>query len=82
MILKENIDKLHFVANFLIENESMEEYQFVRAMEDDSVTYEELVEMKKQAKRQSEDENRQKFSEIPVPPYNPPVPPSDNLNNQ
>ncbi len=62
-ILKENISKLHFVAEFLVKNEVMEEAQFDRAMKED-VTVEELEEMTAEKRRQSEAENAARAKRI------------------
>ena len=50
------MDKLHFIAEFLIKNEIMDEGQFKAAMETDS-TMEQLEEMKSEQRRRSEREN-------------------------
>ncbi len=55
-ILSENIDKLHFIAEFLMKNEIMDADQFNAAM-DGSPTIEELEEMAAEKKRQSQREN-------------------------
>ncbi len=64
-ILRENIDKLHFVAGYLIEHEVMDEEQFEAAMSDEGVTYEQLDEMVSEKRRRSEEENekRRKYLE-------------------
>ncbi len=62
-ILKENMEKLHFIAGFLMKNEIMEEEQFNRAMDstdDAPVTYEELEEMVAEKRRRSAEENEQR----------------------
>ena len=41
-VLRDNIDRLHFVASYLMKNEIMEEEQFVRAMTEPDVTLEQL----------------------------------------
>ncbi|MCD8314818.1 MAG: ATP-dependent zinc metalloprotease FtsH [Firmicutes bacterium] len=56
-ILTENMDKLHFIAKYLIEHEIMDEEQFVAAMEKDDITYEELDDMVAEKRRRSEEEN-------------------------
>jgi cell division protease FtsH len=59
-LLKENMEKLHFIAGFLFKNEIMEEEQFNRAMDGDAlnpVTYEELEEMVAEKRRRSAEEN-------------------------
>jgi len=59
-ILKENMEKLHFVAGFLFKNEIMEEDQFNRAMESDDVTYDELEEMVAEKRKRSAEENERR----------------------
>ncbi len=59
-ILKENMEKLHFIAGFLMKNEIMEEEQFNRAMdatEEEPVSYEDLEEMVAEKRRRSAQEN-------------------------
>ena len=56
-ILRANIEKLHFIAEFLVRNEVMEQAQFERAMDTD-VSVEKLEEMVAEKRRRSEEENR------------------------
>ena len=56
-ILEDNIDRLHFVAAYLMKNEIMEEEQFVRAMTEPDVTVEQLEEMVAEKRRRSKEEN-------------------------
>ncbi len=56
-ILEENIEKLHFVASYLMKNEIMEEEQFVRAMSEADVTLEDLEAMVAEKRRRSQEEN-------------------------
>ncbi len=56
-ILTEHIDKLNFVAQFLLKNESMDEEQFKAAMEMDNPTIEEIEEIALRKKQKSEEEN-------------------------
>ena len=56
-ILRENIDRLHFVASYLMKNEIMEEAQFVRAMSEPDITIEELEAMVAEKRRKSQEEN-------------------------
>ena len=56
-ILRENIDRLHFVAEYLMKNEIMEEAQFVRAMSEPDITIEELEAMVAEKRRKSREEN-------------------------
>ena len=56
-ILKENIDRLHFIAEYLMKNEIMEEEQFVRAMSEPGITIEALEEMVAEKRRKSREEN-------------------------
>ena len=62
-ILRANIDKLNFVAEFLVKNEVMEQAQFERAMEGDA-TVEELEAMVAEKRRRSEEENRARAERI------------------
>ena len=63
-LLTENMEKLHFIAKFLHKNEVMDAEQFNRAMEDDSVTFEELEEMVAERRRRSEEENAARAIQI------------------
>ncbi len=59
-VLKEQMEKLHFIAGFLMQYEIMEEDQFNRAMDataEAPVTYEELDEMVAEKRRRSKEEN-------------------------
>jgi len=56
-ILRANIDKLHFIAEYLTKNEVMEQAQFERAMNEPGVTIEELEEMVAEKRRKSQEEN-------------------------
>ena len=58
-ILEDNIDKLHFIASFLMKNEVMDEVQFNAAM-DGNPTIEELEQMRDDKRRKSDEENRAK----------------------
>ena len=58
-ILTENIEKLHFIAGFLVKNEIMDGEQFEAAMSGNP-TYEELEEMTEAKKRRSREENEEK----------------------
>jgi cell division protease FtsH len=57
-ILSEHIDKLHFVAKFLLKNEFMDEEQFIAAMERENPTIEEIEDIAFQKKKASEEENK------------------------
>ena len=57
-ILEEHIDKLHFVANFLLKNEFMDEDQFNACMEMDNPTIEAIEQIAEERKRVSEEENK------------------------
>ena len=61
-ILTEHLDKLHFVAAFLLKNELMDGDQFKAAMEGDP-TIEELEELAEAKKRQSREDNERKRRE-------------------
>ncbi len=58
-VLSENLDKLHFVSEFLVKNEIMDGDQFAAAMQD-GTTMEDLeaIAAGKQAKRKAENEER------------------------
>ena len=58
-ILNENMDKLHFIAEFLVKNEIMDGEQFKAAMEG-GVTFEDLEEMTEAKKRKSREENEKR----------------------
>lgn len=63
-LLCENIEKLHFIAKFLVKNEIMDGDQFKRAMEEDDVTIEALEEMVAEKRRRSEEENAARALQI------------------
>ena len=56
-ILEEHIDKLHFVASFLLKNEFMDEDQFKACMQMDDPTIEQIEQIAEERKRVSEEEN-------------------------
>ncbi len=56
--LTEHIDKLHFVAGFLFKHESMDEEQFLAAMETENPTEEQIENIVTEKKRKSEEENK------------------------
>jgi cell division protease FtsH len=56
-ILTEHIDKLHFVAEFLLKNESMDEEQFKAAMELDNPTLEDIEDIAFRKQQKSAEEN-------------------------
>ncbi|MGN1129175.1 MAG: ATP-dependent zinc metalloprotease FtsH [Candidatus Flemingiibacterium sp.] len=58
-ILNSHIDKLHFLAGYLMKNEVMDEAQFNAAM-DGNPTIEELEQMRDDKRRKSYEENRAK----------------------
>ncbi len=61
-LLTEHMDKLHFIAAYLMKNEIMDEAQFNAAM-DTEVTLEELEAMRDEKHRRSSEENRVKAEE-------------------
>ena len=61
-ILTAHLDKLHFVAAFLLKNEIMDGDQFKAAMEGEP-TVEELEEMAEEKKRKSREDNEKKRAE-------------------
>ena len=58
--LQQNMEKLHFIAGFLMKYETMDEAQFKVAMERDDITYEELDDMVAEKRKISEAENEAK----------------------
>ena len=64
-LLRENIDKMHFIASFLVKYETMDDAQFAAAMEKDDPTIEEIAAIgeEKKRKRQKEDAERVKQEE-------------------
>jgi cell division protease FtsH len=56
--LTDNIEKLHFVAEFLLKNESMDDEQFKAAMEADAPTIEAIEAIATEKKLRSEEENK------------------------
>ncbi len=56
-ILTDHIDKLHFVAEFLLKNESMDEEQFRAAMEMENPTIESIEDIVFRKKQKSKEEN-------------------------
>ena len=56
-ILNENMDKLHFIAEFLFKNEVMEEDQFEAAMSAEAPVMEEIEALKSERAKRSEFEN-------------------------
>ena len=57
-ILTENINKLHFVAQFLLINEVMDDEQFKAAMESENPTVEEIEKIALDRKSKSDEENK------------------------
>ena len=59
-LLRENIDKMHFIADFLCKYETMDDKQFEAAMKEDAPTEEMLVAIAEErvAKRREENERR------------------------
>jgi hypothetical protein len=56
--MKDNMNKLHFIAQYLIENEIMDDEQFRVAMTTDA-TLEELVAIRDRKLEQSKSENEE-----------------------
>ena len=63
-ILTEHIDKLHFIAGFLLKNEIMDGDQFKAAMEQDNITYEQLEQMAEEKRRRSREDNERRQREL------------------
>ena len=57
-VLGENIEKLHFIAAFLVKYEVMDGEQFAYVMEHSDVTEEDLLRMVEERKQRSAEENR------------------------
>ena len=62
-VLTEHIDKLHFIAEFLVKNEVMDADQFRAIMERDEVTIEEIEKIVADKKAKSIADNEQKAKE-------------------
>ncbi len=62
--LSENIEKLHFVAGFLLKYESMDDEQFKAAMENENPTFEEIDNIAKERSRKSEEENKSELERL------------------
>ncbi len=58
-LLREHIDKMHFIADFLVKNETMDEIQF-KALMEGTPTMEELEAMMDERRKKSLAENREK----------------------
>ena len=52
------MNKLNFIAEFLLKYESMDEEQFKAAMEDENPTLEKIAEIVSERKKKSEEENK------------------------
>ena len=57
-ILEEHIDKLHFIAEFLLKNEFMDEEQFIASMTMENPTMEGIEQIALERKRVSDEENK------------------------
>ena len=62
-ILTAHLDKLNFVAGFLLKNETMDADQFKAAMETDGITYEELEAIAEERRRKSREDNERRHRE-------------------
>ena len=62
-LLNANIDKLHFIAEFLLKHEIMDGDQFRSAMDDEGATMESLEEIANEKKRKSEEANARRAAE-------------------
>ena len=63
-ILTQHVDKLHFVAGFLLKNETMDGDQFKAAMEQEDITYEQLEQIAEDRRRRSREDNERRRREI------------------
>ena len=59
-ILRGDLEKLHFIAKYLVEHETMDADQFALVMENAAVTVEEVEAIISEKKRRSEEENAEK----------------------
>ena len=57
-LLRDHIDKLHFIAEFLLRHEFMDEDQFEAAMSSENPTFEQIEAIAIERKRKSEEENK------------------------
>ena len=62
--LSDNIEKLHFVAEFLLKYESMDDEQFKAAMESENPSFEEIDNIAKERNRKSEEENKSELERL------------------
>ena len=62
-VLTENMDKMHFIADYLVEHEVMDEDQFKVAMEKADVTAEELDAILEEKKAKNAEENARRAEE-------------------
>ena len=62
-VLTEHIDKLHFIAEFLVKNEVMDADQFRATMERDNVTIEEIEQIVADKKAKSREDNERRARE-------------------
>ena len=62
-LLNANIDKLHFIAEFLLKHEIMDGDQFRSAMDDENATMESIAEIANEKKRKSEEANARRAAE-------------------
>ena len=62
-ILTENIDKLHFIAEYLLKCEFMDEEQFRAAMEMENPTIEDIEKIADEKKKKSDEENKKAYEE-------------------
>ena len=62
-ILNEHIDKLHFIAEYLVKNEVMDADQFKAVMERDELTIEEIELIAENKKKQSQIDNQARLEE-------------------
>ena len=63
-LLRENIDKLHFIADYLLSHEDMDGDQFKFVMENDEVTAEMLEKIAEERERASREANEARAAEL------------------
>ena len=62
-ILTDNLDKLHFIADYLVSHETIEEAQFKAIMESDAPTIEEIEAIAEAKKQKSDEDNKVREAE-------------------
>ena len=58
-LLRENVDKMHFIAEFLVKHEIMDDVQFAEAMKREDPTVEEIAQIGEEKRRRRAAENEE-----------------------